>query len=106
VLAIAPLLGPTAAVLLEVPISVAASWTVARRFLRNRSFTLPQRVVMGAAAFTLTMASESAQSVTMDGQSLTGWANAVATPAGLVGLTGQIIFGAMPIFVGCGRPAI
>jgi hypothetical protein len=41
-----------------------------------------------------------------DGQSLTDWANAVATPAGLVELTGQIIFGAMPIFVGCCRSAI
>jgi hypothetical protein len=60
VLVVAPRLGPTAAVLLEVPILVVASWIVARRLLRNRSLTLRQRTTMGATAFTLTMASEAA----------------------------------------------
>ena len=43
VLVVAPRLGPTAAVLLEVPILVVASWIVARRLLRNRPLTGPQR---------------------------------------------------------------
>ena len=102
VLVVAPRLGPTAAVLLEVPILVLASWIVARRLLRNRSFTLPQRGAMGATAFTLTMASEAALSVIMLGQSITDWAAALATPLGLAGLAGQVIFAAMPIFVGHG----
>src|ERR1700712_1504501 len=99
VLVVAPRLGPTAAVLLEVPILVVASWIVARRLLRNRSLTLPQRATMGATAFMLTMASEAALSVIMRGQSVTDWAAAVATPLGLAGLVGQVIFAAMPIFV-------
>ena len=103
VLVVAPRLGPTAAVLLEVPILVVASWIVARRLLRNRSLTLRQRTTMGATAFTLTMASEAALSVIMRGQSLTDWAAAVATPLGLAGLVGQVVFAAMPIFVGHGR---
>jgi hypothetical protein len=103
VLVVAPRLGPTAAVLLEVPILVVASWIVARRLLRNRSLTLPQRATMGATAFTLTMASEAALSVIMRGQSVTEWAGAVATPLGLAGLVGQVVFAAMPIFVGHGR---
>lgn len=103
VLVVAPRLGPTAAVLLEVPILVVVSWIVARRLLRNRPLTLPQRATMGATAFTLTMASEAGLSVTMRGQSVTDWAAAVATPLGLAGLVGQVVFAAIPIFVGHGR---
>ena len=102
-LVVAPRLGSTAAVLLEVPILVVASWFVARRLLSNRSLTLPERAAMGATAFTLTMASEAALSVIMRGQSVTDWAAAVATPLGLAGLVGQVAFAAMPIFVGHGR---
>ena len=102
-LVVAPRLGPAAAVLLEVPILVVASWIVARRLLRNRSLTLSQRAAMGATAFTLTMASEAALSVIMRGQSVIDWAAAVATPLGLAGLVGQVVFAAMPIFVGHGR---
>lgn len=106
VLFVAPRLGPTAAVLLEVPILVLASWIFARRLLRNRSLTLSHRAVMGATAFTLTMASEAALSAIMRGQSVIDWAAAVATPLGLVGLVGQVAFAAMPIFVGHSRTDI
>ena len=102
ILVVAPRLGSTNAVLLEVPILVAASWIVARRLLRNRSFTLSQRGVMGAAAFALTMASEAALSVIMLGQNIMDWATTLATPLGLAGLVGQVAFAAMPILVGHG----
>ena len=98
-LVIAPQLGSSVAVLLEVPIVVAASWIVARRLLRYRSLTVPERALMGATAFTLTMASEAALSVIMRGQSVADWAAAVATPLGLVGLAAQLVFAAIPIFV-------
>lgn len=39
-LVIAPLIGVTAAVLLEVPILLAASWVIARRLLRDRDLAL------------------------------------------------------------------
>ena len=103
VLVVAPRLGPTAAVLLEVPILVGASWIVARHLLRNRSLTLSQRATMGATAFTLTMVSEAALSAIMRGQSVTDWAAALATPLGLAGLVGQVVFAAMPIFIGPGQ---
>jgi hypothetical protein len=102
-LVVAPWLGSSAAVLLEVPILVVASWIVARRLLRYRSLTVSERAVMGATAFTLTMASEAALSVIMRGQSVSDWAAAVATPLGLVGLAAQLAFAAIPIFVNQGR---
>jgi len=103
VLVFAPRLGVAVSVFLEVPILIAASWIVARYLLRNQSFSIAQRVVMGVTAFTLTMASEAALAYMMRGESITDWAWAVATPLGLVGLAGQIAFGAMPIFVGRSR---
>ena len=103
-LVVAPRLGSTPAVLLELPILIVASWIVARRLLRDRSLTLPERAVMGATAFTLTMSSEVALSGIMRGQSITDWASAVATPLGLAGLLGQVVFAAIPMFVGHARP--
>jgi small-conductance mechanosensitive channel len=99
-LVIAPLMGATAAVLLEVPILLAASWVIARRLLRNRELTLPQRIAVGTIAFVLTMASEVALSALMRGQSAGEWAANVATPLGLVGLAGQLGFAAIPALTG------
>ena len=105
-LVVAPQIGPTAAVLLEVPIVVTASWIVARRLLRHRPLTLSHRAAMGATAFALTMASEAALAAMLRGQSVADWAATVATPLGLAGLAGQVAFAAMPIFVGRGRTGI
>lgn len=99
-LVIAPRLGERTAVLLEVPILVLASWIVARRLLRDRPYTLPQRAGMGATGFALTMVSEVVLAAIMRGQSPAAWAAAVGTPLGLVGLAGQLAFAAMPIFAG------
>ncbi|UTP38255.1 hypothetical protein M9M90_13635 [Phenylobacterium sp. LH3H17] len=100
VLVVAPRLGPTAAVLLEVPLIILASWAIARRLLRDRDFTRAQRLAVGATAFTLTMAAEAGLARIMQGQSLGDWAMTVATPIGLVGLAGQTAFAAMPLLVG------
>ncbi len=102
-LVVAPWLGSTAAVLLEIPVILVASWIVAHRLLRHRSLTLMERAAMGVTAFTLTMASEAGFSVLLRVQSVTDWAAAVATPLGLVGLVGQIVFATIPIFVNPGR---
>lgn len=102
-LVVAPHLGATAAVLLELPIVVAASWLVARRLLRHRSLTLAQRAAMGATAFALTLASEAALSAILRGQTVADWAATLATPLGVAGLAGQLAFAAMPLFVGRGR---
>jgi hypothetical protein len=97
---VAPRLGTTAAVCLEVPILLLASWGVASRLLRQRPFSFSQRVAMGAMAFALTMVSEAVLAALLRGQSVTQWALEVATPLGLVGLAGQLGFAAMPILAG------
>lgn len=99
-LVIAPLIGVTAAVLLEVPILLAASWVIARRLLRDRDLALPQRIAVGAIAFVLTMASEVVLSALMRGQDVGEWAATVVTPIGLVGLAGQLGFAAIPALIG------
>jgi hypothetical protein len=97
---VAPRVGTTAAVLIEVPVLLLASWGVARRLLRQRPFSFPQRASIGATAFALTMVSEAVLAGLLRGQNAMQWALDVATPLGLVGLAGQLGFAAMPIFVG------
>lgn len=97
---LAPRIGAMGAVLLEIPIVLAVSWRLARRLLRHRGLTLAQRAVMGATAFALTLASEVVLARLIGGRSLAAWAAALATPVGMVGLAGQIAFGAAPIFAG------
>jgi len=102
-LVVAPRIGATAAVLLELPLVLAASWIVARALLRHRDFTVPQRATMGAFALALTLASEAALAAILRGQSLAQWAAALATPLGLAGLAGQLAFAVLPLVVGRGR---
>ena len=98
-LIVAPRLGPAVAVLLEVPVLVIASWLTARRLLRHRRLTLGEATVMGATAFLLTMASEAALAGELRGQAVSEWATDLVTPLGLVGLMGQLMFGAMPLLL-------
>lgn len=100
---VAPRIGSTAAVLIEVPILLCASWIVARRLLRHRPLSLAQRGVMGATALALTLASEVALARVIQQQDVAAWAAAVATTPGLLGLAGQLAFAAMPVVAGLGR---
>ena len=99
-LIVAPRIGATAAVCIEIPIILIASWFVARRLLRDRFFSLGQRMIIGAIAFVLTMASEAALSTVLPGASASVWAACLVTPLGLLGLAGQIGFAIIPIFAG------
>jgi hypothetical protein len=96
-LVVAPAVGATLAVLLEIPLLLVTSWIVARHLLRHRSFEMPQRVAMGTIAFILLMISEAALAGVLRGQSIGQWAGELATPLGMVGLAGQIGFAAMPV---------
>jgi hypothetical protein len=98
-LIVAPRLGPAVAVLLEVPVLVIASWPAARLLLRHRYLTVAEGAVMGATAFVLTMASEAALAGVLRGQTVFEWATGLITPLGLVGLMGQLMFGAMPLLL-------
>jgi hypothetical protein len=72
VVAVAPRLGETAAVGLEVPVMLAFSWLLSRRCVRR--FKVPPgtapRLMMGMAAFTLLMSAELGVSVIAFGRSV------------------------------------
>ena len=95
---IAPLIGETAAVILEVLIVLLASQIVARRFVHKQPFSLVQLLLIGAIAFALTMVAEAGLAGVIRDQSPGQWANTLTTPLGLVGLAGQIGFALMPTF--------
>lgn len=63
-----------ARVLLEIPILLTASCFAARHLIRDRSFTLPQLVLIGAIAFAMTMVSEAVLADMIQGQSVRQWA--------------------------------
>lgn len=98
-LVVAPWLGSTAAVLIEGPIIVWASWLAARYVLRHRPFSLSQRAAMGALGFGLVMGSEALLAGLIRNQSIGQWAADLITPLGLAGLTGQLAFGAIPLLI-------
>ncbi|HSF62739.1 MAG TPA: hypothetical protein VLA78_00005 [Paracoccaceae bacterium] len=97
VLLLAPRLGETGAVALELPVMIALSWLSASWVLRRRP--LPPgapRLAMGAVAFALLMGAEAALAVLAFGQTPAAWAAALATPPGALGLAGQILFALIP----------
>ena len=99
-LIIAPRVGPTVAVCLEVPLLLVASWVIAGRLLSQRPLELRERVAVGAIAFGLTMASEALLSGLLRDQSVIEWAATLLSPLGLIGLAGQLGFAAMPALAG------
>ncbi|WP_309751840.1 hypothetical protein [Novosphingobium sp.] len=93
---LAPRVGAFAAVMAELPVILAASWWWSRRLLsRHPLAARTDALVMGAAAFALLMAAEAALAVLLGG-SVTGWLSGLATPAGMLGLAGQLGFAVMP----------
>lgn len=97
VLWLAPRVGLKVALLIELPIMLAASWLWARRLLSRR--VLPgynAALAMGGIAFALLIGSEIVLATLLFGATLQGWASALMTPEGRLGLAGQIGFGAMP----------
>lgn len=98
VLWLIPLIGEMRAVLIEVPILLAVSWSVAGAVLRRRPLSgLASRAAMGALAFFGLMALEFAVGRFGFGQSLAGMLAAMGQPAGLIGLAGQIGFALIPM---------
>ncbi|MEA3011258.1 MAG: hypothetical protein QOJ91_2950 [Sphingomonadales bacterium] len=100
VLLVAPRLGQTSAVFLEIPVLLTASWLVARQLIRLRAFAFPQLVVIGGIAFALTMIAEAVLAGSIRGQSVDQWAGDLTTPLGLVGLAAQLGFASIPVFAG------
>lgn len=99
-LSLAPAVGQLAAVALELPVMLGASWWLARRLAARRP--LPSRgaaLAAGGIAFALLMVLELALGVALFGQSAGQWLAALATPPGALGLAGQALFALMPALV-------
>jgi hypothetical protein len=97
---LAPAVGPLAAVAVELPVMLGASWWLARRLAARRP--LPSRdaaLAAGGIAFALLMGLELALGVALFGQSAKVWLAALTTPSGALGLTGQALFALMPALV-------
>lgn len=100
VLVLVPRIGEVPAVLIEVPLIVAASWWVCGRAAARWQVgpATAERLLMGGLAFTLLMATEWALSVTAFGRPSCQFVQALLTPAGAIGLSGQGLFALMPLF--------
>ena len=97
---LAPRIGASAAVLVELPVMLAASAWLARRLTRRyRIAAAHDALAMGALAFALLLASEAALAVLAFGQAPRAWLASLATAPGALGLGGQLLFGAMPLLV-------
>lgn len=99
VLVVAPRLGETGAVLLELPIILAASWLACGYLLKRFAFgqRLVERLVMGLTAFIVLQGAEFLLAITAFARSPDDYLAAVATTAGLLGLAGQIGFALIPL---------
>lgn len=98
VLWLAPRVGEIGAVLAEVPVVLGISWITAGAVLRR--WPLPRRedrLAMGVLAFAVLMALELALGGFGFGRTLAEMLSAMGTPAGLIGLAGQIGFGLIPL---------
>lgn len=99
IFAIAPRVGELGAVAIELPLILAISWFACARLIRR--FNVAQqgapRLLMGALAFTLLMTAEFLLSSIGFGRSLAEQVEALWTPAGAIGLAGQIAFAIFPL---------
>lgn len=97
---IAPKTGPLAAVLIELPFMLTASWIAAKWLIRVLQVpgTVSARVMMGSIAFALLMVIETLFGLAF-GRSLASQLSELRQPAGLAGLAGQMMFALMPVLL-------
>lgn len=98
VLFVIPRIGETAAVLLELPVMLAASWVAAGWCVRR--FAVPAsagaRLAMGLLAFALVMVAELTLAVLLFGQSPARHFAAYRHFAGAMGLAAQLAYALFP----------
>jgi hypothetical protein len=95
--ALAPRLGETAAVAVELPVMLALSWLACRwcaRFATPRAAV--SRLVMGGVALALLLVAEAAVGVLLLGRTLAAHLASYAAPGALLGLPAQLAFAAFP----------
>lgn len=93
---IVPQIGAVLAVALEIPIVLSLSWIVAGKVLARRPLTGPRRAALALLAFALLMLLELLTALAF-GQTIPEFLAAMTTPAGALGLGGQIGFGLIPL---------
>lgn len=97
---LAPAIGATAAVLVELPLILAVSFLASRHVIARRLIATPGAALgAGAVAFALLMISEAGLAVLLFGQSLGGWFASLWQVPGVIGLAGQMVFALMPWLV-------
>lgn len=99
VILVVPRAGPTAAVLLETPLILAASWWLARvsiaRFGVRRA--VPARLLMGLVAFAVLMLAEATLAAALFGRTIAGYLAGFTTVPGAIGLAAQVLFACFPL---------
>jgi hypothetical protein len=106
VLVVAPHIGVLGATVLEVPLMLAAAWFGCRWTVRR--WQVPDaktaRWVMAMWFLILLALFETLLGVALFGRSLAEQWSALATPAGMIGLTAQVIAALLPLVIGMGAP--
>ena len=99
VLLLSPLVGETAAVLVETPVMLLISWIATR--WSAETFSVPAKLlprgVMGVLAFALLIFGELAVSLLLFGRSLEDTLETYRSVPGMVGLSAQMIFALLPL---------
>lgn len=95
---LAPNLGATIAVLIELPVILVISWYVCAAILRRVPLDSGHNedVLAGGLAFVLLIAAEALFAVGLGGRTLPEFFAHMVTTDGLIGLIGQILFAAFP----------
>jgi hypothetical protein len=94
---IVPSVGPLIAVLLELPLMLAAAWIICGRLLRRHTLALSDRLVLSSIAFALLMLAEFGLSWVLAGRTPSEhWALYRQLPE-QIGLIGQLLFAAIPL---------
>jgi hypothetical protein len=105
VLFVVPRIGLLGAVLLEVPLMLTAAFFLARWVVGRWQVpvAISARLVMALWFLVLLALFETLLGSAMFGQTLVEQWTALTTPAGLIGLTAQVIAALLPLVVGRGK---
>ena len=99
VLAVVPRIGELFAVLIELPLMLAASWIVCKSLIAHFQVLadIVDRAIMGASAFAFLLVSEVALSTYVFGNPIESTFMNYQTIHGFVGICGQLAFAAFPM---------
>lgn len=98
---VAPVVGPIAAVLIEMPLMIVVMTLAAKAVCRRMAVASEagSRVTMGAVAFGLLMLAEAVFAKILRGLDLGQWLASFGTAEGFISLVLFLLFAAMPMLV-------